>query len=161
MNEIELTHYTPADHTWLVERHQTLYRLNDEFDDSFGPLVNDILKDFEANSDPSCEMGWIARDKDGLRLGSIFCVKLDDQTAKLRLFMCLPEARGLGLGKRLLTHRMAFAKAQGFQRMTLWTYESHEAARPLYTRTGWACVSSKPVHSFGVSLTKQQWEITL
>jgi GNAT superfamily N-acetyltransferase len=106
-------------------------------------------------------MGWLARNKDGLRLGSIFCVKLDDQTAKLRLFMCLPEARGLGLGKRLLTYRMAFAKAQGFQRMTLWTYESHEAARPLYTRTGWACVSSKPVHSFGVSLTKQQWEITL
>ena len=48
-------------------------------------------------------MGWIAR-KRWAALGSIFCVKLDDQTAKLRLFMCLPEARGLGLGKRLLTH---------------------------------------------------------
>ena len=104
MNEIELTPYTSADHTGLVERHQTLYRLNGGFDDSFGPLVDDILADFDANSDPICEMGWIARNKDGLRLGSIFCVKLDDQTAKLRLFMCLPEARGLGLGKRLLTH---------------------------------------------------------
>lgn len=104
MNEIELTPYTSADHTGLVERHQTFYRLNGGFDDSFGPLVDDILADFDANSDPICEMGWIARNKDGLRLGSIFCVKLDDQTAKLRLFMCLPEARGLGLGKRLLTH---------------------------------------------------------
>ena len=47
MNEIELTPYTAADHTWLVERHQTLYRLNDGFDDSFGPLVDDILSDFE------------------------------------------------------------------------------------------------------------------
>ena len=72
MNEIELTHYTPADHTWLVERHQTLYRRNDGFDDSFGPLVNDILKDFEANSDPSCEMGWIAREQRWAAFGEHF-----------------------------------------------------------------------------------------
>ncbi|WP_365734843.1 GNAT family N-acetyltransferase [Planktotalea sp.] len=119
------------------------------------------MKDFEANSDPSCEMGWIAREKDGLRLGSIFCVKLDDQTAKLRLFLCMPEVRGFGLGKRLLAHCMAFAKARRFQRMSLWTHESHESACALYTRTGWACLSSKPVHSFGVPLIEQQWEITL
>lgn len=69
-------------------------------------------------------------------IGKYFCVKLDDQTAKLRLFLCVPEARGLGLGKRLLARCMALAKAQRFQCMSLWTHESHEAACALYTRTG-------------------------
>jgi GNAT superfamily N-acetyltransferase len=160
MFDIKLSPYTAADHDWLVQQHQTLYTLNDGFDDSFGPLVDDILSEFELHADPSCETGWIARDADQ-RLGSIFCVKVDDQTAKLRLFLLLPEARGRGLGKLLLSKCMTFAKECGYKRMSLWTHESHTAACALYAKTGWRSVSSKPVVSFGVPLIEQQWEITL
>ena len=98
---------------------------------------------------------------DGKPLGSIFCVRLDDQTAKLRLFFTAPEARGLGLGKRLLDACMGFARDRGYTRMELWTHESHEAACALYSRAGWVCTSSKPVHSFGVDLVEQAWEVKL
>ncbi len=160
MTDIELIPYSASDHAWLVEQHQTLYQQSEGFDDSFGPLVDGILSDFEQGADLTCEQGWIAR-RGAQRLGSIFCVKLDEDTAKLRLFLTAAEARGTGLGKRLLAQCMSFAKAKGYKRMTLWTHESHLAACALYARAGWRCVSSKAVQSFGVSLIEQQWEIAL
>ncbi len=160
MKDISITDYRAADHEWLVTQHQTLYAQHEGFDDTFGPLVSSILTDFETNHDPVREAGWIAK-QGVVRFGSIFCVSLDDQTAKLRLFLLLPEARGKGVGAQLLRHCMAFARAQGYLRMTLWTHASHTAACALYERFGWTCAESKPVISFGVPLIEQQWEITL
>ena len=152
--------FGPSDIDWLVERHQTLYARDEGFDDSFGPLVRSILEDFAAGHDPDAERGWIA-EKGGAPLGSIFCVRLTEETAKLRLFFLIPEARGLGLGKRLLERCMTFAREAGYRRMQLWTHESHAAACALYRAFGWQLVASKPVTSFGVDLVEQSWEITL
>ena len=160
MPEIHLAPYTAADHDWLVAQHQVLYAQSEGFDETFGPLVDGILTDFEDQSDPNFEQGWIAYAGDQ-RVGSIFCVKLDANIAKLRMFLLLPEARGKGIGKQLLSQCMSFAKERGFARMTLWTHESHTAACALYARFGWSCTSSDPVVSFGVSLIEQQWEIAL
>ncbi|MDJ0821310.1 MAG: GNAT family N-acetyltransferase [Paracoccaceae bacterium] len=157
---IELRPYTPADRPWLVAQHGRLYALDEGFDATFAPLVEGILRDFEATHDPARERGWIAWEGDQ-RLGSIFCVALDDRTAKLRLFLLLPEARGKGLGRRLLDTCMGFARDVGFAKMQLWTHESHRAACALYTKTGWRLVASKPVHSFGVDLIEQSWEVDL
>ncbi len=148
--------FDPEDTEWLVDRHQALYAADEGFDETFGPLVRSILDEFVAGHDPAREAGWIAEDA-GARLGSIFCVRHDDATAKLRLFLLVPEARGRGLGRRLLHHCMAFAKATGYHGMTLWTHESHEAACALYLRSGWVLENSKPVVSFGRPLVEQTW----
>lgn len=150
--------FDPSDTDWLVDRHQALYAAEEGFDDTFGPLVRSILDDFVAGHDPACEAGWIAEEA-GRRLGSIFCVRHDAQTAKLRLFLLVPEARGRGLGHRLLRHCMGFARASGYCGMTLWTHESHAAACALYARNGWALQRSEPVTSFGVPLVEQTWSI--
>ncbi|MEM9580683.1 MAG: GNAT family N-acetyltransferase [Pseudomonadota bacterium] len=160
MTRATLRRYSPADHPWLVSQHQRLYAESEGFDDSFGPLVDDILSVFEAQHDPACEAGWIAC-QGAQRLGSIFCVRHTDTTAKLRLFLLVPEARGQGLGQTLLDHCMSFAKAAGYADMTLWTHASHTAACALYARNGWRLSASKPVRSFGVDLIEQQWDITL
>ncbi|MGR3804733.1 GNAT family N-acetyltransferase [Marinibacterium profundimaris] len=152
--------FRAGDAPWLVERHQTLYARDEGFDDSFGPLVAAILDAFIAGHDPACERGWIAEAGDR-RLGSIFCVRLDDRTAKLRLFLLEPEARGQGLGKRLLATCMGFARGAGYGGMQLWTHESHRAACALYRATGWELTESKPVTSFGVQLVEQSWRISL
>lgn len=158
---IELRPYGPADREWLVRRHAELYARDEGFDDSFGPLVNSILRDFEAGHDPARERGWIAWDGEA-RLGSIFCVDAGqtagEPVAKLRLFLLLPEARGRGLGQRLLDTCMGFAHDVGYSRMTLWTHESHRAACALYAKNGFSLVSSVPVTSFGVRLVEQHWE---
>ncbi|MCE8532149.1 GNAT family N-acetyltransferase [Ruegeria pomeroyi] len=160
MDTITLRPFRPEDAPWLVERHGTLYAQDEGFDDSFAPLVARIVDDFIANHDPDREQGWIA-EADGQRLGSIFCVRLDETTAKLRLFLLVPEARGQGLGRRLIDTCMGFARDKGYVQMQLWTHESHRAACALYAATGWQLVDSKPVHSFGVDLVEQSWKITL
>ena len=146
---------TEADSGWIAARHAELYARDEGFDDTFGPLVAGILADFFAQHDPAWERGWIA--ETDRRLGSIFCVRLDDETAKLRLFFVEPEARGLGLGRRLLGTCTGFAKVAGYRRMTLWTHESHRAACRLYAADGFACVESRPVRSFGQDLVQQTW----
>ncbi|WP_298932676.1 GNAT family N-acetyltransferase [uncultured Ruegeria sp.] len=160
MEDVVLRPFRPDDAPWLIEQHGALYAQAEGFDDSFGQLVAQILDDFIAEHDPSRERGWIA-EKGGQRLGSIFCVSLTQETAKLRLFLLVPQARGLGLGKRLLAACTGFARNVGYQEMALWTHESHKAACALYRANGWQLLDSKPVRSFGVDLVEQSWRIRL
>ncbi len=160
MSDVTLRPFHPDDAAWLTRQHGLLYARDEGFDSSFEGLVGEILQGFIAQHDRACERGWIAEES-GRRLGSIFCVRLDGETAKLRLFLLTPEARGKGLGKRLLATCMGFAKDCGYKRMQLWTHESHKAACALYAKAGWQLIASKPVHSFGVDLIEQSWEITL
>ena len=156
MSNPEIREFRPDDTDWLVRQHGTHYARDEGFDDSFGPLVASSLADFNANHDPAWERGWIA-ERNGARLGSIFCVKLDDTTAKLRLFLLTPEARGHGLGRELLQTCMGFAQSKGYSGMQLWTHESHRAACALYASAGWQLTTSEPVHSFGCDLIEQTW----
>ena len=157
---IDLRPFTAGDLDWLTARHRALYARAHGFDDSFGDLVETILRDFLARHDPACEAGWVPWEG-GRPLGSIFCVRADATTAKLRLFLVEPEARGTGLGRQLLETCTGFAKGAGYRGMRLWTHAEHEAACALYARAGWRLVASEPVHSFGVDLTEQTWTLDL
>lgn len=158
--DVVLRTFRPDDKDWLVERHGALYARDEGFDDSFARLVAEILDDFIANHDPKREQGWIAESA-GERCGSIFCVSLNETTAKLRLFLLIPETRGMGLGRLMLKTCMAYARNAGYTEMVLWTHESHRAACALYKAHGWHLLDSKPVRSFGVDLIEQSWAIRL
>ncbi|MBM7069204.1 GNAT family N-acetyltransferase [Actibacterium sp. 188UL27-1] len=149
-----------GDAGWLIMRHGELYADDEGFDWTFEPLVAEILVDFLRNRDHRVERAWIAV-RGAQRLGSIFCVRQDAQTAKLRLFLLEPAARGLGLGQRLLDACLDHARDTGFQRLTLWTHKSHQAACALYARNGFTMLAEQAVHSFGCDLIEQRWEIDL
>ena len=160
MTDVKLRAFERGDLQWLVDQHHRLYARDEGFDDSFAELVQEILEAFLADNDPAREFGWIAARGDA-RLGSIFCVTAGAHTAKLRLFLLTPDARGHGLGKRLLQACMDFARGAGYREMELWTHESHSAACALYAQFGWQLIDSKPVHSFGVDLIEQSWRVDL
>ncbi|MDA3856718.1 MAG: GNAT family N-acetyltransferase [Roseovarius sp.] len=160
MDKIILRAFHPDDAPWIIEQHGLLYGRDEGFDQSFAPLVAEIVEGVIATHDPEAGRGWIA-ERGGTRLGSIFCVRLSEDSAKLRLFLVMPEARGIGLGHLLLRTCMQFARDCDYRRMQLWTHESHRAACALYQKTGWHLVSARPVHSFGRDLVEQSWEITL
>ncbi|AHM04203.1 Acetyltransferase, GNAT family [Roseibacterium elongatum DSM 19469] len=158
---IELRDLGIGDAGWLIQHHAELYHRDEGFDASFEVLVARILADFIETRDPSCERAWIAW-CDGKRLGSIFCVRGErPDEAKLRLFLVMPQARGTGLGQRLLDACIAHARAQGYLALTLWTHESHRSACALYKKAGFACLAFKPVRSFGVDLVEQAWRLDL
>ena len=154
--EVELRGLAPGDAGWLVMQHGALYARDEGFDATFEALVAEILAAFLRGHDPERERAWIAW-SDGRRLGSVFVVDGGEGAAKLRLFLLLPEARGGGLGRRLLRTAMAWSRARGYDRMTLWTHESHRAARALYAAEGFALSASRPARSFGRDVVEQEW----
>jgi GNAT superfamily N-acetyltransferase len=160
MTQIELRPFLPSDRAWMIHTHIQTYERDEGFDATFGVLIAQILDDFLADHDHEVEQGWIAWDGD-TRLGSVFCVKLSAQTAKLRLFQLVPEARGRKLGLRLLEACTDFARDKGYQDMVLATHKSHEAAVALYLRNGWTIVDEKPVVSFGQPLIEQTLTLSL
>lgn len=158
--EIELRDLGPGDAGWVASRHGAIYAAEEGYDIRFEGLVAGILARYIETRNPDCERAWIAW-RDGERLGCIFCVKVDSETAKLRLFLVEPGARGLGLGKRLLRECMDYARASGYRRMVLWTHASHRAACALYARAGWRMVAEEPVEAFGQQVIDQTWETAL
>ncbi len=158
MDQITFRDFDASDADWLVALHGDLYAKAEGFDDTFGPLVADIIADYLTHRDPRCERGWVAV-RDGDRLGSIFCVKGPDGWAKLRMFLIHPAARGQGLGRRMLDLCLRYARDCNYAGLTLWTHESHRAACALYQAAGLRVVASRPVHSFGQDLVEQTWQI--
>ncbi len=160
-SDIELRNLRTGDAGWLIERHAVAYAKSDGFDATFEALVSEILASFLRDNDPARSRAWIA-DCGGRRLGSIFCVQGETpETAKLRLFFLEQDARGLGLGRRMLETALSFARNCGYRKMELYTHETHQRACRLYEASGFRCMSSKPKQSFGVEVVEQRWERTL
>lgn len=132
---------------------------NEGFDETFEPVVAGILNEFMLMHDPHTERGWIAH-RGKARLGSVFCTREGAQTARLRLFLVLPEARRTGLGRRMVHTLLEFANTVGYKRVRLNTHESHVAACALYRAMGWQLVEQIPVHNYGRDLVEQTWEFT-
>ncbi len=156
--ELDIHPFRAEDATWLIDVHRELYLRDEGFDASFGELVSEAVHTFLRDHDPATEQAWIAW-REERRVGSIFCTRAErPATARLRLFLLLPELRGSGLGRQLLAHCLARARFLGYQRMMLSTYDSHSAACRLYERTGFMCTRSEPVHAFGRVMREMDWE---
>ena len=98
---------------------------------------------------------------DGVRVGCVFCVAEDEQTAKLRILLVDPAARGSSLGRRLVDECLRFARGAGYRRIVLWTNDPLVAAARIYRAAGFALTGEEPHHSFGVDLIGQTYELDL
>lgn len=143
---------------WVVARHGTVYHESYGWNASFEALVAGVVGRFAESHDPERERGWIAA-VDGRPAGSIFCVAEGEETARLRLLLVEPWARGLGIGSALVGECVEFARGAGYRRMTLWTGDFLIAARRLYAAAGFQLVSSKTEVAFEVESTAEDWEL--
>jgi DNA-binding MarR family transcriptional regulator/GNAT superfamily N-acetyltransferase len=164
---VTLRTHTPGDMGWVVQRHGELYYREYGWNEEFEALVAEITVEFLRKLDPARERCWIA-ERDGLghgscgqRIGCIFLVAKDATTAKLRLLLVDPEARGLGLGRTLVTECVSFAREVAYHRIVLWTQENLAAARHLYEEAGFKRTLREPHHSFGHDLVAETWELEL
>jgi len=158
--DLTLRGLRPGDIGWIVHRHAVVYSAEQGWDERFESLVARVLADFGAGHDPDRERAWIA-ERDGRFLGCVFLMEGEGNAARLRMLLVEPEARGTGLGTRLVDECVTFARAAGYERVGLWTNDVLRPARRLYKRAGFRLVRSEPHRLFGEGLVGEHWELAL
>jgi DNA-binding MarR family transcriptional regulator/GNAT superfamily N-acetyltransferase len=149
-----------GDFGWVVHRHGALYAREYGWDATFEGLTARVVADYLAEHDPHREAGWIA-ELHGEPAGCVFCVRKDEHTAKLRLLLVEPAARGHGVGARLVHECVEFARGAGYRAMELWTVDLLISARRIYQHEGFHLVEQERVRMFGHELTGQTWRLEL
>ncbi|WP_328871537.1 helix-turn-helix domain-containing GNAT family N-acetyltransferase [Streptomyces sp. NBC_00287] len=151
----------PGDLGWIVQRNAALYAAEFGWNTDYEGLVARIVADFAEDHDPHLERVWIA-ELDGRPVGCVMCVRDEaPATARLRLLLVEPDARGLGIGDRLIQAVVDYARGVGYRDLVLWTNDVLTAARRLYQRHGFVLTAEKPHRSFGKDLTGQDWRLDL
>jgi ribosomal protein S18 acetylase RimI-like enzyme len=95
------TDIRPGDIGLLIYLHGVLYAREYKLDHTFEGYVAAGLGEFAKSYDERRDRLWLA-EEGGRIVGSIAIVGQTDGAAQLRWFLVDPEARGVGLGRRLL-----------------------------------------------------------
>jgi putative acetyltransferase len=112
----------------------------------YGEGGNDIGPAREASQfEPPDGVFLVVRDENGKAVACGGIVRFDDTRAELKRMYALPEARGRGLGRRILEELEARARAFGYTGVVLETGDQSEAALGLYRSSGY-----EPIPCYGV-----------
>lgn len=150
---------------WVIARHGALYAQEFGWGGlAFEALVARLCAAYVEHFDAAREACWIA-ELGGQPVGCVFLVQARDEdgapepgVAQLRMLLVEPQARGHGLGDRLVDACTRFATEAGYTRLRLWTNQMLAAARRLYERHGYRLVSSAPHAEFGIPMVGEVWE---
>jgi DNA-binding MarR family transcriptional regulator/GNAT superfamily N-acetyltransferase len=163
-SEVTLRPLELGDLGWILRRHGELYAAEFGWDASFEGFCAQIVAEYVTLRDryPGRAAAWIA-EVDGGPAGSVCCVPDSPgapdggTTARLRLLLVEPRARGRQLGARLVERCLDFARAAGYTRIVLLTYDQLAAARHVYQAAGFALDSEHPEDAFGQHMMSQTW----
>ncbi|WP_407048882.1 GNAT family N-acetyltransferase [Methyloraptor flagellatus] len=153
--------YRPGVVGRIVEMHAVHYAATAGFGRRFEAVVAGGLAAFCDRLDRPSNGLWTAV-RDGRVVGAV-AVDGEDigpGVSHLRWFIVAPEARGGGVGRRLLDRALAFSDARGFAEMQLWTFAGLDAARHLYEAHGFVLVEERPGRQWGEEVLEQRFART-
>ena len=150
----------PGDFGWIVKRNAELYAQDYGWLEPFEGVCAQIVADFVNKYDEGREHGWIA-EIDGENVGAVMLANDGDGVARFRLLFVEPEARGLGIGVRLVDEAIRFARGAGYRKITLWTHSVLTAARHIYQSAGFKLMRSEEHRSWGEPVVSEHWDLEL
>jgi DNA-binding MarR family transcriptional regulator/GNAT superfamily N-acetyltransferase len=150
----------PGDFGWIIKKNAEVYATEYGWIAPFEGMCAQIVADFVNSFDPTRERCWIA-EIDGENVGSIMLAKETDGVARIRLLLLDPEARGLGLGARLVEESIGFARDAGYKKITLWTHSVLAAARHIYQKAGFVLTRTEEHQSWGKPVVSEHWDLEL
>ncbi len=161
MNEkLIIRDFVEDDLNYIIKRHGEIYEKEYDFDKTFVDYVRKPLYEFYKNFDKNHENVWIA-DFEGNTVGFIALVKVNEDTAQLRWFLLEKEMRGRGIGNKLMSTLVEFAKDKNYKNIYLWTVGFLDAARHLYEKYGFELIETKDSSVWGKKLTEEKWSLKL
>ncbi|KAM9953992.1 hypothetical protein ACTFIR_009107 [Dictyostelium discoideum] len=146
----------PGDMGMVVYQNAVFYSKEFGWDSRFEALVAKVVSEYITNFDEKYEKCWIA-EKDGKMVGSIFVVKQDENTAKLRMLYVDSSARCLGIANKLVDESIKFAESVGYKRIILWTNSILVDAARIYIKFGFKLENEEKHTMFGPELTGQTY----
>lgn len=149
----------PGDLGHIILMHGKIYSNERGWDHTFEAYVAGPLSEF-ARSPRERQRLWIA-EANGEIVGTVAIVENTKEEAQLRWLLVSPAARGIGLGKELLQKALAFAKAQGFCSVVLWTVSSLTKAGELYSRNGFRLTKREQHTLWGSEVVEERYELLL
>jgi DNA-binding MarR family transcriptional regulator/GNAT superfamily N-acetyltransferase len=149
-----------GDFGWIVKRNAEIYAEEYGWTAPFEGVCSQIVADFVNKFDPKRERCWIA-EMDCENVGSIMLANDGDDTARIRLLLLDPKARGLGIGTRLVDECIRFARRAGYKKITLWTHSVLTAARHIYQKAGFRLTRTERHRSWGRPVISEYWDLEL
>ncbi|KAI6779931.1 uncharacterized protein J7T54_000231 [Emericellopsis cladophorae] len=154
--------HRPGDIGYITYRHGLIYLQDQGWGFEVEKLVARLAAEFLENYDPEIERCWVA-ESEGAYLGSVMLIKDQEQvnTARIRLLLVEPKARGLGLGRSLVEQAIAFSRSKGYSRVVLNTQSVLKPARKLYHSCGFRLTKGLGEGSFTAGSESEVWEMVL
>lgn len=149
-----------GDAGWIVHRHGSVIAKEFGWNMEFEAMCSQIMADFIKNYKPDCERSWIVERGEEI-LGSLFLIRENETTARLRLLYVEKAARGLGLATKLLEKSFAFARSKNYKRVILFTTSNNVGARRIYEKIGMQLVKEEPFDFAGQMQMGETWAIDL
>lgn len=150
----------PGDLGRVTAMHGELYAREYGFDHRFEAYVAETLAEFGTTPRPERDRLWLAERDDRL-VGSVGVVGRAGGAAQLRWLLTAPEARGRGLGRRLLETALGFCRETGVETVYFWTVRGLPAAARLYASAGFVRTEELPPADWGVPVVEERYEVRL
>jgi ribosomal protein S18 acetylase RimI-like enzyme len=154
------TEIKPGDIGYIIRLHGVLYAQEYNLDHTFEGYVAAGLGNFAKSFDERHDCLWLA-EEGGRIVGSIAIAGQVDFTAQLRWFLVDPEARGCGLGARLLRDAVTFCRDRNCRSVFLWTLSDLKAAAHLYQQAGFWRTEQKTHEIWGATRTEERYDLAL
>ena len=157
--EIEFDGYRPACLADIVGLHARYYSKNWGFGLKFETKVASELAEFLQRMDSNKDF-FLTAYQEGKAIASI-SVDVSEggpKGAHIRWFIVSGEARGSGLGKKLMQKAMGFCRDQNIENIWLTTFAGLDAARALYEHHGFALTNESDADQWSGGVREQLFE---